>query len=68
MKEIETISFVDDETHQNGVAVIRATKGLVGVALSLESNGDIEVFLSVDISRSLAAAISEAVAIASSNT
>lgn len=67
MTEIKTIEFVDAESHENGVAVIRATKGIVGLALSLESDGDIEVFLSNDICRSLVSAITDALTVASSS-
>ncbi|HET7585465.1 MAG TPA: hypothetical protein VFK13_11195 [Gemmatimonadaceae bacterium] len=56
MKEIATIRFEDADTGDPGVAVIRTAARVVGLALSLESNGDIEVFLkAADCERVIAA-------------
>jgi hypothetical protein len=46
MKEIATIKFVDADTKDDALAVVRASQGVVALALSLRSNGDTEVFLS----------------------
>ena len=44
MEEISTIRFKDLESGDNGVVIIRARKGILGLALSLEKDGDLEVF------------------------
>ena len=45
MEGIATIGFKDRESADNGTVVIRAQKGIVGLAISLEKDGDLEVFL-----------------------
>jgi hypothetical protein len=45
MEEIATISFKGPESADSGIVVIRAQKGIVGLALSLLKDGDLEVFL-----------------------
>ncbi len=66
MEEVRTIQFVDAETKESAVAVVRVAMGIVGFCLSLEEDGDIEVFLGVDDCRTLVAAINEALVLASS--
>jgi len=61
MNEVRTIEFIDADTHENGVVVVRTDKRVVSLALSLKTNGDIEVFLPLDVCRSLIDAMSQAV-------
>ena len=45
-REIATLEFRDVESDEDGVIVIRVGGGSVGLAISLRTDGDIEVFLS----------------------
>lgn len=47
MKNLDstTIEFVDGETQDQGVAIVRDAGGFIGLALSLARDGDIEVLL-----------------------
>jgi hypothetical protein len=67
VKEIKTIEFVDAETQENAVAIIRAGNGIISLALSLEKNADIEVFLPTNVGRSLLVAIEGALEFAASS-
>jgi len=59
MKEISTIPFVDLESKDEGIAVISAKKGCVGLCLSIIENGDIEVFLAPENAEQVIAALKE---------
>ena len=61
MQEQVTINFVDVETRQSAAAVIRTGEAMVGLALSTEDNGDVEVFLSKEDCRKLADELVKAV-------
>lgn len=54
LEEIATLSFRDLESGDEGVIVIRVAKDSVALAVSLQTDGDIEVLLSA--SDALAAA------------
>ncbi|MGB7203080.1 MAG: hypothetical protein WBD16_12580 [Pyrinomonadaceae bacterium] len=43
----KTITFIDAVTKENAVVIIRQVGGHVGVCISLEENGDVELFLSL---------------------
>jgi hypothetical protein len=45
MTDVSTINFVDLDSGQDAVAVVRVASGAVGLALSIQSNGDVEAFL-----------------------
>jgi hypothetical protein len=64
MKPIATIKFQEVGTDEECVAIIRAASGSVAVALSRESDGDVEVVLPTvqarELSRALSAALGEA--------
>jgi hypothetical protein len=64
MKEVRTIPFLDIETRSEGVAIIRATQGCVGICLSLSEDGDIEVVLDIKHVHDLVIALKEAAAAA----
>lgn len=55
-----TINFVDKDSGQDGLAVVRVEGAVIGLALSLRDDGDIEVFLDKDEAARLAAALTEA--------
>ncbi len=55
-----TINFLDKDSGRPGFAAIRVEGAVVGVALSLRNDGDIEVFLTKDEAAQFAAALREA--------
>ena len=65
MKEVRTMQFVDAESKQDALTVVRVGKGVVGLSVSIADAGDVEVFLTLDDCRSLVAAIAEALQLAS---
>jgi len=64
MEQIKLINFVDAESHQAGVAILRAGLGEVGITLSLEEDGDTEAFLTLHDSQLLLEALQQAIAAA----
>lgn len=46
MKEIATIAFYDNNTLDEGVAIIRCNSNQIALAFSLKLDGDIEVIMS----------------------
>ena len=58
---VATIQFTDAESGDAGVAIVRLTDKAIGLCLSLQSNGDIEVFLSSTDADRLVVALSEAI-------
>jgi hypothetical protein len=61
MAEVLTLNFVDASGEGAGVVIIRTTPNSVGLCLSLESNGDTEVFLSPQDARRVASALTQAI-------
>jgi hypothetical protein len=57
---MQIINFVDQDSNNSGFVSVRKTKNLVGLGISLEHNGDIEVFVDLAIARSLVNAIEKA--------
>ena len=66
MQEITTLNFLDVESKQPAVAIIRAAKGMVAVAISVADDGDAEVVLSCEDCQSLVTAMNAALSLASS--
>jgi hypothetical protein len=64
LKDVATIRFQDNASRGEGVAVIRAGKGLLALCLSLADDGDVEVVLHAKDSRKLLAALQRASEIA----
>ena len=64
MQQINLIDFVDIESRQEGIAIVRAGDGEVGLTLSLKEDGDIEVFLGLRECEQLLSSLQEAVSIA----
>ncbi len=60
MAEDGTIPFVDPETGDEGVAVVRVTEDCIGLCVSLASNGDLEVFMKPDTAQSLVESLQSA--------
>jgi hypothetical protein len=61
MNEIATIQFLDVESGEKAIAVIRTTKREVALCLSLERGGDVEVFLQVGDCESLVKSLERAI-------
>jgi hypothetical protein len=57
IKTIVPISFIDQEPGGNAIAIVRQADDRIGLALSLEDDGDIEVFLDSASARQLAEAL-----------
>ena len=53
MESIGTLEFVDLDSNDKAFASVRASAGAVALTLSLEKNGDIDVFLPLESCRSL---------------
>ncbi len=43
MREVGTLQFIDQDSGQEALALVRASTDMVAFALSLERDGDIEV-------------------------
>ena len=56
-----TIRFIDRESSDEAVVIVRHDDVAVGLAISLTSDGDIEVFIGKDAARSLIDALKMAV-------
>jgi hypothetical protein len=63
MKEVATVRFLDAESGDEAWVIVRASDKIVGVAFTLKSNGDFEVFLERDDCRSLIAELQRALTI-----
>jgi hypothetical protein len=61
MKEGAMVEFVDLDSRSRGFSLVRYELGIVALTLSLETNGDIEVFLPVDAARALQLALGAAI-------
>ena len=64
LTQLDMINFVDVEARSAGFAIVRAGEGEVGLGLSLEDDGDIEVFLRPADCEKLLAALQQAISIA----
>lgn len=64
MNTIAMLDFVDIDSGANGHAYVRASSDLIGLTLSLQSNGDIEVFLRPPDCERLIAALQAALIVA----
>lgn len=68
MKQLELINFVDVESQQQGFALVRAGQDEVGLTLSLEEDGDTEVFLRAADCERLLDTLQQALSIAKQKT
>jgi len=46
MKEVATLNFVDFDSKDEALIIIRAEKDLIAITFSLKKNGDIQLVLS----------------------
>lgn len=53
MSAEHTIPFVDQETQEQGIVIIRTTPSSIGLTVSLRRGGDLEVFLTPEDARLL---------------
>jgi hypothetical protein len=49
MAQVANLKFVDGDSGEQGLVLIRVEGNLVGLALSLLNNGDIEVFVDAHV-------------------
>ncbi len=62
--EAKVINFVNEGDADEGFALVRVTNRSIGLTLSLRQDGDIGVFFSADVARSLVAALTQAIEMA----
>jgi len=67
MNEIQTLVFRDVASDEEGVLIVRASGGSIGLTVSLKSDGDIEVFLSPQDCTNLLQGLQRALEVASRN-
>jgi hypothetical protein len=65
MQEIAAVAFLDADSGEEALAIVRAGPAGIALALSLQRDGDIEVVLKPREAEALMAALGEAVIIAS---
>lgn len=46
MKEVATLNFIDFDSKDEALIIIRAARDLIAIAFSLKENGDVELVLS----------------------
>ena len=61
MKTAGTMSFVDRGSSDEAIIVVRYDEGVIGLAISLKTDGDVEVFMGKDEARSLIETLKTAV-------
>ena len=59
MQTIDCLTFQDIESGDNATVYIRADKDVIGLAISLEKDGDTEVFFDRTIARRLLEALTK---------
>lgn len=57
MKQVASVKFRDLEEKCEGYAGTRVSDGVVAFVVSLEANGDVEIFVTPDEARAIAAAL-----------
>jgi hypothetical protein len=65
MQEVATIPFVDRETTDECLAIVRAAPASIAFCLSILRDGDVEVTMGVEDGRRLLDALNEALRLAS---
>jgi hypothetical protein len=61
MREIATIQFFDSESGGEAIAIVRAGREQIALCVSLEKDGDVEVFLRIEDCESLVKALEQAI-------
>jgi len=64
MKDVATLNFIDFDSKDEALIIIRATRDLIAVAFSLKEDGDIELVLSSEEWRTFLVQFQRALAIA----
>ena len=67
MQEVATLTFRDALSDAEALSIVRVSPGMIGLALSLRSDGDIEVVLPVPTARALMCALGQALAVATAD-
>ncbi|GIV95337.1 MAG TPA: hypothetical protein DEF43_15145 [Chloroflexus aurantiacus] len=62
-QDIAVIRFTDVDSQEEAVVLVRVVGAQIGLCLSREHNGDIEVFLAEQDCRALIAALQDALAV-----
>jgi hypothetical protein len=62
LEKFTTIKFTDIDTNDEAIAIVRYDENSVVVALSLKSNGDIQVVMKKEDAQKLLGALKKAVA------
>jgi hypothetical protein len=60
MAHLASVNFVDKDSGQPGFVAVRVEGRVVGLAVSLQDNGDIEIFLDRDETTELIEALEQA--------
>lgn len=58
-----TLSFIDQDSGGEGIAIVRVIDKSIGITLSLKDDGDCEAFLTIDDAKRLVRALDEALSI-----
>ena len=67
LEEVATIQLRDLESRDEGLIIVRCGQDCVAMALSLRSNGDVEIFLTVDNAKLVVDALNTAIQAATPN-
>ena len=57
-----SIEFPDADTEERTYIAVRGVKGMVGLCVSLEDGGDVEVFMTSEVCEKVVAAMRKAIA------
>jgi hypothetical protein len=68
LKDVSTLQFTDLDSHDEVLAIIRANPGIVALALSLKTDGDLEVFFDEKTAQELVDALSTALRLAAESS
>jgi hypothetical protein len=68
LKDVSTLQFADPDSHDEALAIIRANPGIVALALSLKTDGDLEVFFDEKTAQELIDALSTALRLAAESS
>lgn len=61
MKTFATIKFVDKESSDNAIIIVKGDETNVALTISLESNGDVQAIMSKEDARKVLANLKQAV-------
>ena len=67
MKEVATLNFIDSDSNDEALIIIRAEKDLVAIAFSLKKDGDVVLVLSSGEWQTFLVYLQRALAIAERN-